>query len=154
MSRHGFKEADLDTEVTRVTRCDIAVELGADWEMVGCYLGFSSDELRDINREICSQEMCRVALLDTWSKREGKGATYLKLAQALHRRKRQDLVELLCTKLSHNVSSGDMPPSGKVSCNPTGIFTACQNCWLCIHCHEKIPLGIVAMWEDFMFAIG
>ena len=37
LSRHGFKEEDLDRECPRDIRYDIAVELGADWEMVGCY---------------------------------------------------------------------------------------------------------------------
>ena len=138
LSRHGLKEADLDREFDRDIKCDIAVELGADWEMIGCYLGFSTDEVRDINRENCSQEMCRVALLDTWSKREGKGATFLKLARALHRRKRRDLVELLCTKakstlslvlVSRSVTSWEIPSGNDqqiqqqlLGSNPTGTF--------------------------------
>ena len=118
LSRHELKTTDLDRECPRDIRCDIAVELGADWEMIGCYLKFSSGELRDINRENNSQEMCRVSLLDTWGKREGKGATFMKLADALHRRKRRDLVEVLCAKLkstlslvpvSRGVTSWDMP---------------------------------------------
>ena len=118
LSRHGFKEEDLDRECPRDIRDDIAIELGADWEMIGRYLEFSLDELRDINRENNSQEMCRVSLLDAWHKREGRGATFLKLAQAFHRRKRRDLVDLLCTKLkstltlvplSGNVTSLEMP---------------------------------------------
>ena len=116
LSRHGFKEEDLDRECPRDIRDDIAVELGADWEMIGRYLEFSLDELRDINRENSSQEMCRVSLLEAWHKREGRGATFLKLARAFHRRKRRDLVDLLCTKLkstltlvSGNVISLEMP---------------------------------------------
>ena len=118
LSRHGFKEEDLDRECPRDIRDDIAVELGADWEMIGRYLNFSLDDLRDINRENSSQEMCRVSLLDAWHKREGRGATFLKLARAFHRRKRRDLVDLLCTKLkstltlvplSGNVTSLEMP---------------------------------------------
>ena len=82
------------------------------------YLEFSSDEVRDVSRENSSQEMCRVSLLDAWHKREGREATFLKLARAFHRRKRRDLVDLLCTKLkstltliplSGNVTSLDMP---------------------------------------------
>ena len=119
LSRRGFKEEDLDRECPRDIRYDIAVELGADWEMIGCYLEFSSDEVRDISRENSSQKMCRVSLLDAWHKREGRGATSLKLARAFHRRKRRDLVDLLCTKLkstltlvtplSGNVTSLEMP---------------------------------------------
>ena len=118
LSRHGFKEDDLDRECPRDIRDDIAVEIGADWEMIGRYLNFSLDELRDINRENSNQEMCRVSLLDSWYKREGREATFLKLARAFHRRKRRDLVDLLCTKLkstltlvplSGNVTSLEMP---------------------------------------------
>ena len=118
LSRHGLKATDLDRECPREIRDDIAVELGADWEMIGRCLEFSLDDLRDINRENSSQEMCRVSLLDTWGKREGKGATFLKLADALHRRKRRDLVDVLCAKLkstlslvpvSRSVTSWDMP---------------------------------------------
>ena len=118
LSRHGLRLTDLDRECPREIRDDIAVELGADWEMIGRCLEFSLDELRDLNRENSSQEMCRVALLDTWNKREGKGATFLKLAGALYRRKRRDIVELLCTKLkstlslvpvSRSVTSWDVP---------------------------------------------
>jgi hypothetical protein len=118
LSRHGLKEEDLDRECPRDIRDDIAVELGADWEMIGRCLEFSMDELRDVNRDNSSQEMCRVSLLDAWHKREGRGATFLKLARAFHRRKRRDLVDLLCTKLkstltlvplSGNVTSLEMP---------------------------------------------
>ena len=109
---------DLDRECYREIRDAIADELGADWEMTGRCLEFTSDELRDINRENSSQSMCRVALLDAWSKREGKGATFLKLAGALQKRKRRDLIELLCTKLkstlslvpvSRSINGRDMP---------------------------------------------
>ena len=112
LSRHGFKEEDLDRECPRGIRDDIAVELGADWEMIGRYLEFSLDELRDINRENSSQEMCRVSLLDAWHKKEGRGATFLKLARAFHRRKRRDLVDLLCTKLKPTLTL--VPLSGNV----------------------------------------
>jgi hypothetical protein len=121
LSRHGFKEEDLDRECPRdtCTRDDIAINFGADWEMIGRCLEFSLDELRDINRENSRQEMCRVSLLDAWHKREGRGATFLKLARAFHRRKRRDLVDLLCTKLkstltlvplSGNIASLEVPP--------------------------------------------
>ena len=122
LSRNCFKEEDLDRECPRDIRDDIAVELGADWEMIGRYLEFSLDELRDINRENSSQEMCRVSLLDAWHKREGRGATFLKLARAFHRRKRRDLMDLLCTKLKSTLTL--VPLSGNVtSCSlemPTG----------------------------------
>ena len=119
LSRHELNETNFNRECPRDIRDDIAVELGADWEMIGRYLEFTLDELRDINRENTSQDMCRVSLLDAWHKREGQGATLLKLARAFHRRKRRDLVDLLCMKvkstltpvpLSGNVPSLEVPP--------------------------------------------
>ena len=113
LSRHGLKETDLDRECPRDIRNDIAVELGADWEMIGLYLEFSLDELGDIRQQHSSQEMCRVALLDVWSKRKGEGATFSKLASAFHRRKRRDLVDRLCTKLKSILTL--VPLSGGLS---------------------------------------
>ena len=112
LSRHGLKEEQLDTECPRDIRDEVAVELGADWEMIGRYMDFSLDQLRDISRENSSQEMCRLSLLDTWHKREGRGATFLKLVRAFHRRKRRDLVDLLCMKLKCTLTL--IPVTGKV----------------------------------------
>ena len=113
LSRHGLKLADLDRECPRFVRDEIAIKLD-DWEMVGRCLEFDMEKLRDIDRENRSQELCRIALLDTW----GKRATYLKLANVLHRRQRRDLLEFLCAKLkstfrllpvSGHTTSWDMP---------------------------------------------
>ena len=84
-----------------------------DWEMTGRYLEFTLEKLRDINRENSSQELCRIALLDTWGKREGKKATYLKLASIMHIRQRCDLVEFLCAKFKLTLSL--VPLSGSVT---------------------------------------
>jgi hypothetical protein len=86
------------------------VKLG-DWELIGCDLEFTLEKLRDINRENFSQELCRIALLDTWGKREGKKATYLKLASVLYRQKRCDLVEFLCAKFKSTLSLVPLPGS-------------------------------------------
>ena len=51
LSRHGVKEEDLDRECPRDIRDDIAIELGADWEMIGRCLDLSSDEVRARSRE-------------------------------------------------------------------------------------------------------
>ena len=121
LSRYDLKEEQLDTECPRDIRDDIAVELiGADWEMIGRFMDFSLDELRDINRENGSQEMCRVSLLDAWHKREGRSATFLKLARAFHRRKRRDLIDLLCTKLKSTLTLVPAQPRSVTSCSPSG----------------------------------
>lgn len=111
LSRHGLKETDLDRECPQSVRDEIALKLD-DWEMVGRCLEFSLEKLRDINRENTRQELCRIALLDTWGKREGKRATYLKLAGALHRRQRCDLVEFLCAQLKSTLSVVPLALSG------------------------------------------
>ena len=110
--RRGLKREDLDKECPGSVRDEVAVKLD-DWEVVGRYLEFTLEKLRDINRENASQELCRIALLDTWGKREGKRATYLKLASVLHRRQRCDLVEFLCAKLKSTMSL--VPLSGSVA---------------------------------------
>lgn len=114
LSRHGLKLTDLDRECPRFVRDEIAIKLD-DWEMVGRCLEFEMEKLRDIDRENRSQELCRIALLDTWGKREGKRATYLKLANVLHRRQRRDLVEFLCAKLKSTLSL--IPMSGHTLTN-------------------------------------
>ena len=112
MSRHGLKPTDLDKECPARVRDEVAVKLD-DWEMTGRYLEFTLEKLRDINRENSSQELCRIALLDTWGKREGKKATYLKLASVLHHRQRCDLVEFLCAKFKSTLSL--VPLSGSIT---------------------------------------
>ena len=113
LSRHGLKEADLDKECPRVIRNEIADKLD-DWKMIGCYLDFTLEKLRNIQHENESQDLCKLAVLDTWSKREGKAATYLKLVRVLYCRNRCDLVEFLCTKLK-SISVSLVPLSGNIA---------------------------------------
>ena len=122
LSRYPLTEASLDKYCSHDIRNEIAVRLD-NWEMVGTFLGFPRDKLQSIRRENDTEDMRKVACLDTWSRREGKGATYLKLARVLHVRQRCDLVELLCerfvstrpedgTRLSHTTDC--CGPQGKV----------------------------------------
>ena len=93
--RHGLEKKDLARRYSSRARPKIA-DLLDDWKMVGLSLGFSWQKLSDIEVENHKVERRRVALLDAWEQREGQGATYLKLAEALYNRKRTDLVERLC----------------------------------------------------------
>ena len=122
LSRYQLTETSLDNYCSHDIRNEIAVRLD-DWEMIGYGLGFPRDKLRSIRRENDTEDLRKIALLDTWSRREGKGATYLKLARVLHVRQRCDLVELLCarfvstrpedgTRLSHTIDC--CGPQGKV----------------------------------------
>lgn len=116
LSRNGLKTTDLNSECSQSIRNEIAVKLGAgkrldEWQMVGRCLEFSREKLRDIDRENTSQELCGIALLDAWSKRDGPKATYLKLADVLCRRQWYDLVDLLCIKLKLTSSLVSLPGS-------------------------------------------
>ena len=102
--RHRLKATDLDQQCPLEVRNEVAVKI-ADWEMVGHCFNFPQEMIKDIDRENRSQDQCKVALLDTWSKREGKRATYLKLADVFHRRKRGDLVEFICQKVKSSMRS-------------------------------------------------
>ena len=103
LSRHGLKATDLDKQCPLEVRNEVAVKI-ADWEMVGHCFNFPPEKIRDIKSDNENQERCKVALLDTWSKREGKGATYMKLADVFHHRKRRDLVEFLFKKVKSSMS--------------------------------------------------
>ena len=95
LSRHGLEKKDLKRRYSARARPKIA-DLLDDWKMVGLSLGFTWQKLSDIEVENHKEERRRVALLDAWEQKEGRGATYLKLAEALYNRKRTDLVERLC----------------------------------------------------------
>ena len=114
--RHGLKATDLDKQCPLEVRNDVAVRI-ADWEMVGHCFNFPLEKIRDIKSENEDQERCKIALLDTWSKREGKGATYLKLADVFHRRKRRDLVEFLCEKIKSSMRLVPLSGASDTSCS-------------------------------------
>lgn len=99
LSKYALKATDLGIKCPREIRNEIAVRLN-DWKMMGYFLGFPAEKLTSIGRENETQDLCKVALLDSWSKREGEGASCLKLAVALHRRQRRDLVEFLCQQIA------------------------------------------------------
>ena len=67
-----------------------------DWEMVGYCFSFPPEKIAAIERQNYTEDQRKVALLNAWSEREGDGATFLKLADVLHQRKRNDLVDFLC----------------------------------------------------------
>jgi hypothetical protein len=108
--RHGLKTTDLDKQCPLEVRNEVAVKI-TDWKAVGRCFNFSVEKIQRIDRENRSQDQRKVALLGAWSEREGERATYLKLAEVFHRRKRQDLVEFLCVKIKPSIVRL-LPPSG------------------------------------------
>ena len=95
ISHHGLKEKDLWLVCPRRVRDKIALKL-ADWKTAGRFFDFPREKLAAIERDNDTEEQRRVALLDAWGEREGKGATCFKLAEVLHQRERGDLVGVLC----------------------------------------------------------
>ena len=123
LSRHGLKLTELHSECSQSVRNAIAVKLAAKldgWQMVGRRLEFSWEKLREIEHENTSQELCGIALLDTWSKRDGPRATCLKLADVLCRRQLYDLVDLLCIKLKLTSSLVSLPGNVASRETPSG----------------------------------
>ena len=125
-----LEEKDLERECPRDIRDTIASKI-IDWKMAGRYLGFPAEKLAAIDRENDTEDQRKVALLDSWGKREGKGASFLKLATALHHRERRDLVELLCENAKTIINRSDIidPPNGRQlqSC-ASGVVHKSINC--------------------------
>ena len=98
ISRHDLTRKDLEIVCPRDVRQEVAVKL-VDWKMVGHFLNVPEERIAAIAHQNDTEDQRKVALLDTWSHREGEGATYLKLAHVLHQRERNDLVEFLCGRI-------------------------------------------------------
>ena len=95
ISHYGLKKKDLRFVCPRRVRDRIATKL-IDWKIAGRFFDFPREKLAAIERDNDTEEQRRIALLDAWGEREGKGATCFKLAEVLHQRERGDLVGLLC----------------------------------------------------------
>ena len=113
LSHHGLEKKDLERQCPPGIRITIATKL-VDWKTTGHYFGVPAEKLAAIDRENATEDQRRIALLDSWEKREGRNASCLKLADVLHRRERRDLVELLCTevKLSLTLTKKENALSG------------------------------------------
>ena len=96
--RHGLKSTDLMLACPRDVRHEVAVKI-VDWKMVGHCFSVPKEKLAAIDRDNETEDQRRVALLESWSEREGSEASYFKLASVLHQRNRNDLVDLLCDKV-------------------------------------------------------
>ena len=109
ISRHGLRRKDLEFVCPRDVRTSVAVEL-VDWKMVGHCFSISRQKIAAIDLENNTEDQRKVAMLDAWSEKEGDGATFLKLADVLHQRKRNDLVDLLCKVI---IKAKKEPPPAK-----------------------------------------
>ena len=77
---------------------EIARDL-SEWKTTRAYLGITEDEMKEIEANYKNDEAAKkVSLLETWMKKCGDEATYLKLFEALDSSKRVDLIDE-CLKL-------------------------------------------------------
>ena len=96
LSHQGLERKDLGGRYPADMRLEI-IQLFDDWKMRGYYFGFTSQKLNDIKIDNDNEEQRRIALLNAWEQRKGKGPpSYLKLVEVLHHRGRADLVERVC----------------------------------------------------------
>lgn len=98
LSHGGLKTKDFEVVCPRSVRNRIAVKLD-DWKLTGHFFDFPPEKITAIDRENDTEDQRKIALLDNWGNREGRNATYLKLAEVLHQRERNDLVDILCTEV-------------------------------------------------------
>lgn len=98
LSRNGLRGEQLQQECPEDVRMEIGTRI-IRWYLVGRHLHISNEKLQAISRDHDSEDERKLAMLEEWHQREGSSATYFKLASALHKHGRSDLVDLLCRKL-------------------------------------------------------
>ena len=97
----------LDIKCPRKIRVRIADEIIDEWYLVGRELDVSNKKLKSIRRDNSTPEEKAVDVLDAWADEHGCRATCLKLAGALHRRKKMRVIEILCdevTQMKHETT--------------------------------------------------
>lgn len=95
LARKGLRRDDLNWPAKKEHRDRIAVKLGTDWKDCAIELGLSEKEVEAIIKENKWSRNRRLAMVQRWGAAHGPEATYMRLAQALSRIGREDLVEYL-----------------------------------------------------------
>ena len=120
----GLKIQDLNCKCERQIRDRIADEIVEDWNHVGRTLNVSNSGLAKIindNVTLPRPQDKAVRMLDVWTEEDGGKATCLKLAEALLSRKRRDVVDILCEKISDQKKKApEAGSSGTVSSHQQG----------------------------------
>ena len=132
ISCNGLTHKDLESVCPRDVRLEVALKI-VEWKMFGRYLNVPEEKLVAIDRENYTEDQRRVDLLDTWSNREGEGASYLKLAHASHLQGDNYLVEFLCGRiLQKRTSSVRDTISDTLSADhdQKGLFSVILECLL------------------------
>ena len=86
MYKHGLTKEKLQEECSQEIILKLAAEL-KNLDIVGQHLNIPH-----------TKDQGKVAMLDTWQKKEGRAASYMKLAYALYNSGNQDAVDLLLTE--------------------------------------------------------
>lgn len=105
----------------------IATKIG-DWKSCAAFLDLSDQDIGDITDEHRRIRQRRMAMLRQWDEQNGREATYLRLAEALARIYRRDLVEDLVSRAlrsGHNWTTRRLLLhriyENAVSCKYTGV---------------------------------
>ena len=98
----NLERKDLDIKCPRKIRVRIADEIIDEWYQVGCELDVSNKKLKSIrhDKSLNTPEEKAVAVLEAWAEEHGNGATCLKLAEALYRRIKTRVIEILCDEVT------------------------------------------------------
>ena len=81
------------------------------------------------SRAIIGQHFFDHALLDTWHKGEGRGASYWKLANALYEHRHCDLVESLCKAISSSAEESSGQQNSKFMLQNVGEHLVSRQNW-------------------------
>jgi hypothetical protein len=122
LSRHGLEKKHLERKIPAEMILEIAPLLD-DWKMTGYYLGFTKQDLDDIEIDNPNQDHRRVALLNAWEQRHGEDAAYLRLAEAFYRREKIGLIDKLCRRLKEVDRGSSARDDGK--CRISGCVFDC-----------------------------
>ena len=101
----NLERKDLNFKCTRKIINRIAGQIIGDreWYFIGRELEVTEEKLTSIridNSLYILPEEKAIAALDAWADENGKGATCLKLAEALWRRKKTSVIEILCEEVT------------------------------------------------------
>ena len=99
--KYDVKREDLNFKCPRQILDRIACEIISECYLVGRSLNVSEEKLKSIrdNSSLTPEDQA-VTVLDAWAAEYGSEATCLKLAEVLYRRKKANVVEILCEEVN------------------------------------------------------
>ena len=124
LKQFDLERLNLDFRCPRNVRDRIAGELIDVWYLVGRTLKVSDSRLNCIRVDsvtLPKPEDKAVAALDAWNEEEGRGATCLKLAEALHDHKKISTLEILCEEVRNSRITGESAATTLRSSTSTAV---------------------------------